>query len=271
MSVDTAVIQSPQNEHVRKLRRALARGERTSDGLVAIDSFHLLAEALASGAAIRQVFFTSDAEAEVDRLFDRVRPHDGTAPQRLRLSKRAFESAASVPAAQGVAALVRPRTWELADLFAPPPALVVMLAGVQDPGNAGTILRTAEAFGATGSILLHGTVHPENPKLLRATAGSVFRLPHLHGLRFGQALEELRRYGVHLYAAEPRARRKLKEVDFTAPLALAIGAEGRGLPEPIRVAAEPIGIPHALKVESLNAAMAAGIFLYEAAAARGRR
>jgi TrmH family RNA methyltransferase len=192
----------------------------------------------------------------------------GAAPEVLRLGARVFASVSSLPAAQGVAALVLPKAWAIEDLFQPAPALVVLLAGVQDPGNAGTILRTAEAFGATGALLLEGTVHPENSKFLRASAGSAFRLPHLHGMKYGEALETLRGQGLRLYAAVPHARRTLADLDFAHPLALAIGSEGAGVPGPLLAAAEQVSIPHAHKVESLNAAMAAGIFLYEAAKAR---
>jgi RNA methyltransferase, TrmH family len=258
------VIQSRHNEQVKKLRRALQRGERTPEGLLALDTFHLLEEALASRLDVEQVFYTAEAEPALRATLEQF----GAQPAMTRLPARLFESISAVPASQGVVALVRPRLWEIDDLFRPAPALVVVLAGVQDPGNGGTILRTAEAFGATGALLLHGTVHPENPKFLRASAGSVFRLPHCHGMKYGEALEALRQHGAHLYAAMPRARRTLRDVDFRRPVALAIGGEGAGVPDAIRVAAESVGIPHTARVESLNAAMAAGIFLYHAA---GRR
>lgn len=257
-------IQSRHNEQVKKLRRALVRGERTPEGLLAVDTFHLLEEALDSGLEVPQVFFTAETEAELRGLLMQY----GAEPQMFLLSRKVFESVSPAPAAQEVAALVRPRSWALEDLFAPAPALLVVLAGVQDPGNAGTILRTAEAFGATGALLLHGTVHPENPKLLRASAGSAFRLPHRHGMKYGAALEALRRHGTHLYAAVPHVRRTLDDVDLSGPLALAIGSEGAGVPEAILAAAEHVSIPHTRKVESLNAAIAAGIFLYRAAGAR---
>lgn len=260
----TQPIQSRHNQQVKKLRQALARGERTPEGFLAIDTFHLLEEALSSGVPVRQVFFTEAAEAQLCRLLD----YHGTRPRMCRLAARVFESISVTPSAQGVAALLQPRSWLSEQLFNPAPALVVVLAGVQDPGNAGTLMRTAEAFGATGALLLQGSVRPENPKLLRASAGSAFRLPYRHGLSYGRALELLRRHGVHLYAAVAGARQPLDEVDFRSPLAVAIGAEGSGMPEPILAAAHPVSIPHASRVESLNAAVAAGIFLYRTAAAR---
>lgn len=257
-------IQSRQNEQVKKLRAALSRGERTPDGLLAVETLHLLEEALHSRLVVPQVFFTPEAEEELERLLARFEAQ----PQMFRLTAPVFDSVSSLPAAQGVAALVRPAEWKPADLFRPVPALVVVLAGIQDPGNAGTMLRTAEAFGATGALLLQGSVHPENSKFVRATAGSVFRLPHLHGLRYGEALEMLRQQQAKLYAAVPRARRTLDDIDVARPLAIAIGSESAGVPEPILAAAEQVSIPSVRKVESLNAAVAGAIALYHLARER---
>ena len=261
-------IQSRRNEQVKKLRQALARGKRTPEGLLAVDTFHLLEEALSSHLAVRQIFFTAAAETQLRRLLD----SHSAQPRLYRVAPKVFERISATPSAQGVAALVQPRSWLPEQLFNPAPALLVVLAGVQDPGNAGTILRTAEAFGATGALLLQGTVRPENPKLLRASAGSAFRLPHLHGLGCGQALELLRQHGVRLYAAVAGAHQALDEVDFRGPMAVAIGSESTGMPEPILAAAHPVSIPHTSRVESLNAAVSAGIFLhrlYRAAVASG--
>lgn len=270
MGGQTQAIQSRHNEQVKKLRQALTRGQRTSEGLLAIDTFHLIEEALASSLAVVQAFCTLEAEEQLRRLLARYQ----ASPQIILLAARVFESLSPSPALQGAAVLVRPRSWTAPELFRPGPALVVLLAGVQDPGNAGTILRSAEAFGATGALMLEGTVHPENPKLLRASAGSVFRFPHLHGLKYGAALEMLRQQRTRLYAAVPRARRTLDDIELSEPLALAIGSEGGGVPDAILAASEHVSIPHARRVESLNAAVAAGVFLYEAAKARrktGRR
>lgn len=265
--VTIEAIQSRQNPQVKRLRQVLARGERTREGWLGIETVHLLEEALHSGLAVPQVFFTTESE---DRVRGLLREHRAE-PRLFRLGTSVFESVSSLPAAQGVAAFVCPKAWTENDLFRPGLSLVVMLAGVQDPGNAGAIIRTAEAFGATGALLLHGSVHPENPKFLRASAGSAFRLPHLHGLHFGEALECLRRHRARLYAAVPRAPRSIDDVEVDRPLALAIGAEGPGVPQPILAAALQVSIPHLRKVESLNAAVAASIFLYHVARARSEK
>jgi len=163
-------------------------------------------------------------------------------------------------------ALVKPPEWTLDQLFRGRP-LIVVLDGLQDPGNAGTIVRTAEAFGATGALFLKGTVSPHNPKTLRASAGSLFRLPYLASVDSALARAALRQHRVELYAGVPARSenhtRSLADVDFTTPCGLIIGNEAHGVSEELRSAAMDMSIP-TVGVESLNAAVAAGILLYEA-------
>jgi RNA methyltransferase, TrmH family len=144
---------------------------------------------------------------------------------------------------------------------------VVVLDGLQDPGNAGTIVRAAEAFGATGIVFLKGTASPHNPKTLRAAAGSLFRVPFLHGVAPATAIATLRQNGVKLVAAMPPVASMpadtLSTTDLTGRCALIIGSEAHGVSEVWRSAAAPVSIP-TVGVESLNAAVAAGILLYEA-------
>ena len=110
---------------------------------------------------------------------------------------------------------------------------MVVLDGLQDPGNAGTIVRAAEAFGATGVLFLKGTVSPHNPKTLRASAGSLFRVPFLHGVGPATAAAALRQNGVELVAAMPAVRRRRRDslaaTDLTRPCALIIGSEAHGV------------------------------------------
>src|SRR5208283_2764026 len=133
---------------------------------------------------------------------------------------------------QGVIALVEPPERKLEQLFQGR-ALVVVLDGLQYPGNAGAIVRAAEAFGATGAMYLKGTASPFNPKTLRASAGSLFRVPFLYGTDPALALAALRENRVTVYAAVPSrpgaAARSLPDVDFAAPCALIVGNEGRGV------------------------------------------
>jgi TrmH family RNA methyltransferase len=184
-----------------------------------------------------------------------------------------FQTLSGTETAQGVMALVRPPAWSIEQLFRRH-ALVVVLDGLQDPGNAGTIVRAAEAFGATGVLFLKGSVSPHNPKTLRASAGSLFRLPYLAAVDGALARAALQQHRVALYAGVPArsgsAVKSLTEVDLAAPCGLIIGNEAHGVSGELRAAAHDLSIP-TVGVESLNAAVAAGILLYEARRQRAMR
>jgi TrmH family RNA methyltransferase len=139
----------------------------------------------------------------------------------------------------------------------------VVLDRLQDPGNAGAVIRTAEAFGASGVILLKGSVHASNPKALRASAGSVFRLPVVEGVNASQVLAFLDRHAVKLYAAMPHTGLTPDASDFRRPCCFAIGSEAHGVEASLSATASPVRIP-TQRVESLNAAVAASVLLYEA-------
>jgi TrmH family RNA methyltransferase len=149
-------------------------------------------------------------------------------------------------------------------------SLVVVLDGIQDPGNAGAIVRAAEAFGATGAIFVKGTVGPQHPKTLRASAGSLFRLPYISGLDAPQVSTLLRKERVVIYAAMPYtgSEHLAEDMDLRRRCALIIGGEGHGIGKELQDIADPIAIP-TVGVESLNAAVAAAILLYETRRQRG--
>jgi TrmH family RNA methyltransferase len=247
---------SPKNPLLREVRRAIARGSLTGDGLAVAEGVHLLEEALASRVEIGTVILAESARGRVDSLVSRL------AGRVVAVSDDAFAGLASTESPQGVIALVRLPAWKLDDVLRKP-ALAIVLDGVQDPGNAGAIVRTGEAFGATGVIFLKGTVHPHNPKCLRASAGSLFRLPVIAAATEEAMLEELARREVRLFTTGPRAERLLSRTDLTVGCAVAIGGEGRGVAPALAARATAIRIPTS-GVESLNAAVAAGVVLYEA-------
>jgi RNA methyltransferase, TrmH family len=254
-------ITSAANPLVKDVRRAIVRGTLTHEGLCVAETFHLLEEALRSDCDVKIVLAAesvrSAAESHVRRL---------AGVKVAILPDALFQSLAGTETSQGVMALVKPPVWTLDQLFRGRP-LVVVLDGLQDPGNAGTVVRTAEAFGATGALFLKGTVSPHNPKTLRASAGSLFRLPYLAGVDSALARAALRQHRVELYAGVPARpenhTRTLADVDFTTACGLIIGSEGHGVSGALRSAAMDMSIP-TIGVESLNAAVAAGILLYEA-------
>jgi TrmH family RNA methyltransferase len=254
-------ITSAANPLIKDVRRAIARGTLTESGLCVAETFHLLEEALRSDCEVKQVLASetvlSAAEAHVRGLHGiKV----AVLPEAL------FRSIAGTETTQGVMALVKPPDWKLEQLFRGCP-LVVVLDGLQDPGNAGTIARAAEAFGATGILFLKGSVSPYNPKTLRASAGSLLRVPFLHGLDAALARAALAQNKVELFAGVPansrRPAKALTFVDLTVRCGLVIGSEAHGVSAEIRGAAIDVSIP-TVGVESLNAGVAAGILLYEA-------
>jgi TrmH family RNA methyltransferase len=264
----TETIASAANPLLKDVRRAIVRGALTEQGLCVAETFHLLEEALRSDCDVKVVLA---AESVRSAAASHVRGLTGI--KVAVLPDPLFQSLSGTETAQGVMALVRPPVWTLDQLFRGKP-LIVVLDGLQDPGNAGTILRTAEAFGATGALLLKGTVSPYNSKTLRASAGSLFRLPYLHGIDAALARAATRQHRVELYAGVPArpgaAVRSLAEVDLTAPCGLIIGSEAHGVGSELRSAAVDLSIP-TVGVESLNAAVAAGVLLYEARRQRALR
>jgi TrmH family RNA methyltransferase len=159
-------------------------------------------------------------------------------------------------------ALVKPPAWHLDQLVRGNPLLMI-LDGIQDPGNAGAIVRAAEAFGATGVIFVKGSVNPFNPKTIRASAGSLFRVPLVAALDPSLAIAAVSQRKIDLYAAMPKASLSLTSATLSHKCAFVIGSEGRGVSPALQDAAQGVRIPTS-EVESLNAAVAAGILLYEA-------
>lgn len=261
-------ITSAANPLLKDVRRAIVRGGLTEQGWWVAETFHLLEEALRSDCQVVTVLAAdsvrSAAVAHVRRL---------TGAKVVILPDLLLQRLSGTESSQGVMALVKPPVWSLDQLFRGRP-LVVVLDGLQDPGNAGTIIRAAEAFGATGALFLKGTVSAFNPKTLRASAGSLFRIPFLVGVDPALASAALQQRRVVLYAGVParaaRPVRALSDVDLTGACGLVIGNEAHGVGGALRSAALDISIP-TVGVESLNAAVAAGILLYEARRQRALR
>lgn len=252
----TEVITSTRNPLLKEIRRALSRGELTSGGLCVAETFHLLEEALRSGLETPVVLAAESVRSVVER-------HVGTlrGVRVLTVAEALFHELSATEAAQGVMALVKPPQWTMEHVLRGI-SLVVVLDGVQDPGNAGAIARAAEAFGATGIVFLKGSVSPWNAKTLRASAGSLFRVPFLDGLEAAVLRSALQQARTGVYIAVPRGGVALRDADLRRRSALVIGSEGRGVSEAMRGAGSELHIP-TTGVESLNAGVAAGILLYE--------
>ena len=249
-------ITSRSNAWLKQLRLVAARGTTTADGFALAESPHLLQEAIRSEVRIQRVFASERARKSVEAV---IPPHRQVPLHPV--ADRLFEDLATTARNQGVLALVKLRDWDAATVLA---GLTVVLDGVQDPGNAGTIARTAEAFGASGIVFLKGSAAPTNPKALRAAAGSLFRVPFLHRLDAAEFLALAQQHGKRLLAAATGQGLPISAADLSAGAAIVIGSETHGVSPLLLAAATPVAIP-TQSVESLNAAIAAAIVLYESA------
>jgi RNA methyltransferase, TrmH family len=261
-------ISSASNPLVKDVRRALARGGLTADGYCIAETFHLLDEAIASRCEVKAALASESARPAVESRLRRTESvRVAVLPDEL------FQSISATETSQGVMALVKLPEWKMEQLF-DGRALVAVLDGLQDPGNAGSIVRAAEAFGATGVIFSKGSASPHNPKTLRASAGSLFRVPFVDRADAAAVRSAFVDRGAGLFAgvpahAEPAAR-AISAIDLRERCGFVIGNEARGVSRELRAAAQAVSIP-TVRVESLNAAMAAAIFLYEAARQRAAR
>src|SRR6185437_2302704 len=262
------VITSRANPRVKQLRAVFAGNARLADGLVAIEGENLIREAMRSGIALHAIFLS-----------------EHTAPpswvprgvEAIRLADAIFASAVDTQSPQGIAALIEPPQWQLDAVLsahskphAQRAPLLLIAAGMQDPGNLGTLIRSAEAFAATAVLTTSGTVSPWNQKALRASAGSIFRAPVIQVT--AEELVHLKSRGIRLLAAvapETEAAKLATMPDLTRPIALMIGNEGAGLStELLALADGRISIPTPGPVESLHAAIAGSLLLYEASRQR---
>ena len=240
------VVTSRANGRVKQLRAAFAGQARLSQGLVGIEGEHLLEEAVRSGVVLKTVFVSERREVP------------GFVPRGVevvRLSNDVFGSCVETQTPQGVAGLVVPRVWGVEDVLR------------SSLGQAPLILIAVEAFGGTGVLTTAGTVSVWNGKAVRASAGSVFRVPVVEVS--GEAMERLEQAGIYLLAGMKDGARGVEEVDLRGGCAFLLGNEGAGLGEEwVRRADERVTIPCPGRVESLNAAVAGSLLMYEASRQR---
>lgn len=255
-------ISGRHNPRLKELRQAFRRSELTPAGECAIEGVKLVEEAIRAGQQLGGMFFSESARPLAEKLL----PQIGAKVEILILPDSLFNATVPSDSPQGVAALVKIRVVSAAQLLDRASAgPIVVAAGLQDPGNVGTILRSAEAFGAAGAFFTEGTVSPYNSKVLRGSAGSIFRLPVVQ-IAAAELIPLLRERGTRLVATSSHKGTPLPDAKWTLPLAIFIGNEGAGLSRDLmHQMDETVVIPQAAQVESLNAGVAASIVLYEIA------
>ncbi|HET9386620.1 MAG TPA: RNA methyltransferase [Gemmatimonadales bacterium] len=245
---------------MRDLQRRKARGRR---GLAVIEGVRLVEEALAAGLEFKGALVSPDLARTTrgQSLTTELASHAITVEE---VGSRVFSDLAGTDTPQGILAIVQPRVWTLAEIKSGP---LLVVDGVQDPGNVGTLIRTAHALGASASALLRGSADPMNPKALRAAMGATFRHPVVQ-LDDGPFIAWAREHGLVLWASAadgvPISRALDSHPSAKEMIAVIVGNEGAGIrPQLNSIAARRVAIPLAHGAESLNVAVAAGILLYE--------
>jgi TrmH family RNA methyltransferase len=285
------LITSRDNRWLKRFRAAL-RGTGPAEGEpIGVEGLKLVEDALRSGLEAEALLVCESAEPSLDAILRAASATEAGIPRSriLRTTDKLFAGVTGTETPQGIAALFHKPDWLFEDIlrgaadengarFSDSP-LVVVMAGVQDPGNVGTIIRSAEAFGATGAIAARGTADPWSPKALRASAVSALRLPLLRGIAIPVLLAQLKMARVKIIAAIGRdvvdsrpgteSQKTPAYLDLREASAIFVGNEGAGLaPEVLHSADGTISIPMHPSVESLNAGVAASIALFEAARQR---
>lgn len=275
---DRTDLTNPRAERVRRVRALAGRPARLRHGQFLVEGPQGVREAVAYAAdAVRDLYVGPDAARRyadvVERALARgVRVHTGSAEVLDTMSADA----------QQLLAVVRTRTTGLEDVLGePPPRLVAVLAQVRDPGNAGAVIRTADAAGADAVVLSDASVDHHNPKVVRATAGSLFHVPVVADVPVAETVGRLRAAGLTVLAADGAGDRDLDDLldaagrgtapDLSGPTAWVFGNEARGLGDDVRELADAVvRVPVHGRAESLNLATAAAVCLYASARAQRR-
>lgn len=261
------IIRSRANPLFRRLRALKQRGPEAETCL--IEGPKLVLDALAAGVVLIEAGASARAETTPVGACALAALEGAAVPLR-RLAPDLLRSLSEAETSQGLVALARRPSFDESSLFRATP-LVLLAHAVQNPGNLGALLRTAEAAGATGAYLTAGSADPLSWKALRGSMGSAFRLPHVYGLPLEEALDRLAARGIPVMATAADGERVYDEANLRGPVAILVGTEGTGLPSPVlRRAAARLRVPLRPPVESLNVGVAAALVLFEAARQRSR-
>jgi TrmH family RNA methyltransferase len=265
----STVLTSPANPRIKSAVRLRERRERDATGCTLVDGARELRRALDAGIEVVEAFVCEPLLAGPDArvVLDRLRA--GSAPLHVT-SESAFAKLAFGDRLEGVVAIVRSPATELPDLIVPADALVVVIEGVEKPGNVGAVLRSADGAGADALIAASPRTDLANPNVIRASAGTVFSVAHA-AAPSDAVLVWLRDRGSRIVVARVDSERPYTDVDLTGPVALVLGAEDRGLtPVWTGTDVEPVRLPMRGIADSLNVSVAAAVLLYEARRQRDR-
>ena len=254
-----------QIKNILKLQKS-AKFRRQSGCFIA-EGLRVCVDAVLSGAEIKALFITDEA---IEKNADAYNTLSSHSDETYVLSSALFDYISDTQAPQGILCVVKQFHYDLKDLTRGESPLCVVLENLQDPGNLGTIFRTAEGAGVSGILLSRDSVDLYNPKVIRSTMGSVYRMPFYYTDNLHAVLRDWKEQGIALYAAHLKGNHTYDHEDYRKSSAFLIGNESQGLTEETAsLANHYIRIPMSGQVESLNAAVAAAILMYEARRQKG--
>lgn len=258
------IISSRQNPIVQTFRELARRPDPTGTRLL-LDGAHLVRDASGAGADIEVVVLAASRAKGASEEAEVARALEAKGTRVLTATDQVFAAMSPVRAPSGIVAIARRTQIDATQICSRRDAFVLVAAGVQDPGNLGSLVRAGEASGVTGLLVCGASANPFSWKAIRGSMGSVLRLPVAAGLTVDDAIRCMRKHGGRIIATAPRGGRPPDAVDWRGHVALLVGGEGAGLSQPaLTHADELVTIPMAPPVESLNAAVAAAILVYAA-------
>jgi len=262
-------VNSSHNNALKRVRALHQRGHREKEHQFIIEGIKLLREAVAKGIRILDVV-TSEAFWQNESMnTDLAFLEDSRISTVHVADDKLFKELITTQTSCGIVAVGEQPEWTLQDCIGGSNPFVLVGEAIQDPGNAGTLVRAALAFGCTGLIFSKGSVDAFNPKVVRSAMGALFELPVITGLELTEVMKQIKEKSIRTIALEPTASTPLDVADLSGPIAILLGNEGNGLTESgLALADELVTIPISQATESLNVAMCGAIVLYQCALQR---
>jgi len=254
-------IESPNNHLVKKAKSLHSTKGRKETGEFLVEGNKFVLNIPKNWQVVNTIFSQSYAEKNQDQMQNAINP--------VIFKENLFNACSDTVTPSGVMAIVKIKNHTLKDILACPKKFIIIACNLQDPGNMGTLIRTANAASASGIIVSPDSVDIWNPKVVRSAAGSIFNLP-IAISNIALAATELKSAGIELIATDLSANISPYQADFKKPLALMIGNESRGLcAEQLALSDTKVKLPMSADVESLNASVASGVLMYEVLRQRG--
>lgn len=249
------VITSTQNPRVKAVVQLHQNKVRRERGQILVEGLHPLEEAIQANLVIDEIYIREDADCAMP----------GGAKQPVRVTEPVMAKMCTTESPPPVLAVAKAPSWSVEPVLRADTCLLLAIIGLQDPGNLGTLIRAACAFGVKAIFPVGSHVDPYHPKVIRASAGLVFRLPVVSLADFADLQSILKQYeGIAVWAADPHQGQSYREITYNSKTLIILGSEAHGLPESVWNLAQPVHIPMQTGVESLNVGVAGAIILCEA-------